>query len=188
MNVTDIGGIQTEESTSDSSLRAGNENEGNGEGNGSIPSLGEDQETDNSQDFETPISEDDRIKFAEGIQQGLDMGFLAMNGFKLKKDYPKSFKDFLNWVNGRSQVGELDENFLIGSLTYSPRTILPEFFDEHKMYINFIFIEIGPTNWKYTITEPGIGVTASTDLYSSRVHAEVAAYYAAFKKLENQLT
>lgn len=193
MNVNDIGRIPAEEGSANESLGREKENEGgtlqeSGTGllqeDGGPFDMGEDQEN-----FGNPISEDDQIRLAdEGVQQGIDIGFFSVNGYRIKKDYPKVFKDLLTWINGRSQVGELDENFLIGSLAYSPRTILPEFFDEHKLYVNTAYIEIGPSNWKYTITEPTLGVSASTDLYTTRVHAEVAGYSAAFKKLENTLT
>jgi hypothetical protein len=111
-----------------------------------------------------------------------------MNGFKIKKDFPKVFEVLCNFLNIKSKVGALDDEIVIGTLLYAPRTVLPEFFDEKKMFINLTYIEIGPTNWKYTITEPSVGVTISADLYPSRAYAENAAYYTAFRKLENQLT
>lgn len=184
-----IEAVSAEERTTTETVSGGGSSAGALQGDGGISNVGEDEEVYNSKGFETPISEDDQIKLAdEGVQEGINIGFFSINGYRIRKECPKVFKDLFSWINDRSQVGDLDENFLIGSLAYSPRTILPEFFDKHKIFINFHYIEIGPTNWKYTITEPGIGVAASTELYSSRVNAEVAAYYTAFKKLENTLT
>jgi hypothetical protein len=158
------------------------------EGNGNLSHVDESQRDTSSEDFKTEISEDQIKLIEEGIQLTIDENFFSMNGFKIKKDFPKVFEVLCNFLNIKSKVGALDDETVIGTLLYAPRTVLPEFFDEKKMFINLTYIEIGPTNWKYTITEPSVGVTISADLYPSRAYAENAAYYTAFRKLENQLT
>lgn len=116
------------------------------------------------------------------VREATKKGMLALSGFELEKKYPKAYELFRIYAGVKSNIEPgkpLDRDTCLSVLLYTPRTILWDFFDENKIFINITGSE---TSWKYTINSD----SHTYQDVSRRVLAEAEAYEMAFQLLENK--
>lgn len=115
------------------------------------------------------------------VEAALKEEIIALNSLKIKKTYPKSYEKLVTYMNKKSSLEEMDEETIMGVFMYSPRTVTFIFFDNEKIFLNIFGSD---QHWRYTMEAN----ESSEESYKSRTLCEVAGYFAAFDKLEKQLT
>jgi len=115
------------------------------------------------------------------VAAALDNEIVAFNSIKIKRTWPESYNELVKFMNERTNVGEMDDETIMGVFMYSPRTVTYNFFDSKKIFVNIIGSD---QHWIYTPESN----ESSKEIYPNRTLCEVAAYIEAFNKLEKQLT
>jgi hypothetical protein len=117
----------------------------------------------------------------EVVQQYVDAAvaddLLAFNSLRIKRVYPKAYRDLTDYMVQRAQL-PTDDDTVVGVLLYTPRNVLYEFFDRRNLFLN---VGGNNTSWHFNINgEPSkLG-------FKSRVAAEYAGFEEAFYKFEHK--
>lgn len=114
---------------------------------------------------------------ANYVKESIAHNVVALNHAKIKRQYPKALKALEAFITERAGQ-PVEEDTIVGVLLYSPRSVLYEFFDNKKIFINIAGSE---TDWHYTIN----GGYANMG-YASRVLAECDAFEDAFSQLNRK--
>lgn len=130
------------------------------------------------------VTEEEKEQVENYVQESIKNKVFAINGFKIKEKYPKAWEKFkqdvLNKVNPALINKNSPEDIVHSALLYSARIILPEFFDQHGIFMN---IRGGKEAWRYTM-EIGEVHNISSPPSKTRIEAEAFGYEAAFIELE----
>ena len=128
------------------------------------------------------LPETEKIKFInETIKDSLDKDFSSISFIDLRKKYPKTmqkFKDFIQSIT-IPELDAIEDEMLIGSLLYSPRTTMYKFLDSIEMYV--LVSPLDKDKWTYS------GQPTTEKPYLNRAKAEYAGWYAAWSHLENTI-
>lgn len=125
----------------------------------------------------------------ESVADCLSKDFGSINYLDLKKKFPKAIKEYEDYVQSKaiSEVGKIDEDMHIGSMLYSPRTIIYQFFDNLGMYIFLEKIPDTKSEWKGTINDNNGVLLCTATGTSNRSTIENQILYGAFGVLESTL-
>lgn len=128
----------------------------------------------------TEISEISEVQKQAGVanyvKQAEKEGLLALDFFEMSSAYPKAFKMFTEYLQNQAKA-PIDEEMCVGVLLYSARTILYDFFDKQKVFINTLGYD---DKWYFTLERIG----QSKETYKNRAATEKAAFNDAFEYLE----
>jgi hypothetical protein len=129
----------------------------------------------------TILNEDQMFDTLEKyVAAALEDEIVAFNSIKIKRTWPESYKELVKFMNGKTQMGEMDDETIMGVFMYSPRTVIYNFFDYKKIFVNIFGSD---QHWRYTMEAN----ESSEEIYPNRTLCEVAAYIEAFNRLEKQL-
>lgn len=111
------------------------------------------------------------------VNNALKENFLSLSALQIKSAYPKAYKKLFDYVQSKSPVG-LDEETMIATLLYTPRSVLYSFFDEQELFVNTI--------GKHTSWESILNDETSQASFTSRVYAEFDGFHKAFEELNKK--
>jgi hypothetical protein len=125
------------------------------------------------------ITEDDKQKqISAYVSMALEEDIIAFNGIELKKKYPKTYKELAEYIAEKAKfpAEEVDEEMPLGILLYSPRSVLFNFFDSKKIFLN---VHGSDAYWKWSI-DPN----ESSNPFKNRSFAEYEGFIQAFTRYE----
>lgn len=125
--------------------------------------------------FDKASPEEQEEYLQQHIDQFTQENILAFNLLKLKRLYPKAIEIFRQWTSERANMDlkMVDDDLLSGLLMYNTRSLY-EFFDTQEICINITGME---DVWNNNI---------SSQLFTSRVKAELSAFEVAFHDLNKK--
>ena len=127
-----------------------------------------------------PLSEAEKaVLVSDYTKQAIEGGLVAYDAYAIKKAFPKSFAAFQDYINETAHL-PVDTDTIVGIMLYSGRTVIFDFFDKKKIFVNIIGYE---NNFYYRIENIG----QSKETYSNRTNCEVEAFMEAFTILEKQI-
>ena len=173
-------GVTTPNNSDEARTRISDKINGNREGlkNGEVSEIGETKEVSKTQVQTKELTDNDKeAAIQEYLSSALKQGIIGFDGYKIKKTYPCAYQLIKEYMEEKSQ-GEMEDDIIVGVFLYSPRTILFNFFDDKKFYVNIIGKK---GSWYFTINDAVVGG------FTSRVECEVEAFHAAFTSLEKTL-
>lgn len=152
-----------------------------------LKGIGAAPETQEQTSVAYEVSEEEKEDVEKYVQESIANRIFCVNGFKIKANYPKAFEKYKETVLAKVNPQFINKNapsddIVHSALLYSARIILPEFFDDNKVYMN---IHGSNDTWKYTMDVKSSYYVSPE--FKDRIAAEVAGYEASFAELEKLL-
>jgi hypothetical protein len=127
-----------------------------------------------------PPSEDEKRQLvAEYVEQAIAEGLVSYDAYAIQKTFPKAFLALTEHINEQAHL-PVDVDSLVGIMLYSGRTVVFDFFDKKKVFVNILGAD---DKWYYTIER----LCQSKEDFKDRLHCEIAAFKQAFAELEKIL-
>lgn len=137
--------------------------------------ISEASDSTSEEDFYTEISEEESKAIEELMQHIKEDGLPGINPYQFRKDYPKVYKKFIEFMKVVTKgTGTMDH--VVGGLLFTPRNVIVKFLDENE-YFTSVFFD-GADSWTGSIFD---------EYLPTRAEAELAEWDAAFKQFEAAL-